>query len=380
MSLLLDARKKAQQALSSQSGTGSLSAQNPDPGQHIDSSTKTASSSSSQSFNTTERARSAGQNLFNAKSRGSSFGFATVNRKLLIALGGTFVLLIAGAIYVWYTVSQDNTRQFRPVNKPAQISSQPIATPKEQPQIQPQVAAATQKDIPAPERTKSPVTSIGSNTRTKPAHIAKASPKAPRTRSSDTVMIERIHEEPLDPILNDAYAFYRSGKLEQSQQQYLKALNLDRNNIDALLGLAAIAQRRGEDNIAAHYYGKVMSLDPRNAVANAGLSVITNGDNRESRLKSLLNEQPDSSSLHFALGNYYAEQSRWADAQQSYFNAFKLLPNNAELAFNLAVSLDHLDQRKTAAQYYETALKLDPDNHANFDHAKISLRIEELNK
>jgi len=328
----------------------------------------------------TERARSAGQNLFNAKSRGSTFGIDRVNRKLLITLGGTIVLLIVGAIYVWYMVSMDNTRQFKAIRKPAQISSQPAAAPREQPQMQQQIAEKSQKDIPAPERTQSPSAAPGSKTQTKPAHIAKASPKAPRTRSRDSVLIERTHEEPLDPILNDAYAFYRSGKLEQSQKQYLKVLNLDHNNIDALLGLAAIAQRRGEDNIAAHYYGRVMSLDPRNAVANAGLSVLINGNNRESRLKSLLNEQPDSSSLHFALGNYYAEQSRWADAQQSYFNAFKLLPKNAELAFNLAVSLDHLGQRKTAAQYYETALKLDTDNHANFDHAKISLRIEELTK
>jgi Flp pilus assembly protein TadD len=82
--------------------------------------------------------------------------------------------------------------------------------------------------------------------------------------------------------------------------------------------------------------------------------------------------------LHFALGNYYAEQARWGEAQQAYFNAYRLEPDNAELAFNLAVSLDRLGQKKSAAQYYQRALQLDPEHNAGFDHAKISQRIEEL--
>jgi Flp pilus assembly protein TadD len=82
--------------------------------------------------------------------------------------------------------------------------------------------------------------------------------------------------------------------------------------------------------------------------------------------------------LHFALGNYYAQQARWGEAQQAYFNAYKLEPDNTELAFNLAVSLDRLGQRKLAAQYYQRALQLDPEHHADFDNAKISKRIDEL--
>jgi uncharacterized protein HemY len=108
------------------------------------------------------------------------------------------------------------------------------------------------------------------------------------------------------------------------------------------------------------------------------MSALTTGSNRESRLKTLLNEQQDSSTLYFALGNYYAEQARWGEAQQAYFNAYKLESGNAELAFNLAVSLDRLGQKKPAAQYYQRALQLDPDNHANFDHAKIVQRVEDL--
>ena len=199
-----------------------------------------------------------------------------------------------------------------------------------------------------------------------------------KARQSKPVIIEQRQEEPIYPILNNAYLAYRSGNLDQAQQLYLRALNLDANNSDALLGLAAIAQRRGEDKMAAHYYAQVLALDPRNAVANAGMSALTTDDNRESRLKTLLNEQQDSPTLHFALGNYYAEQSRWGEAQQAYFNAYKLDPGNAELAFNLAVSLDRLGHKKPAAQYYQRALQLDPDHHASFDYAIITQRIKDI--
>jgi Tfp pilus assembly protein PilF len=48
------------------------------------------------------------------------------------------------------------------------------------------------------------------------------------------------------------------------------------------------------------------------------------------------------------------------------------------LAFNLAVSLDRLGQKKSAAQYYQRALQLDPQLSAGFDHKQISQHIEDL--
>lgn len=345
MSLLLDARKKSQQI---QGGSG------------LELSLEEFSSSSSPLPDThlTDQARSAGQNLFDAKTHTPSHARASINRNLLIALGGTLLLLTAGAGYVWYAISPGNTQSFRPIaaqTKPSVQPAQAIVTPQ---QTQQEVAEA------APQ----------------PKITARTSPRKPaaRPRKEAPMLVEQHQSEPIDPLLNDAYHAYLGGQFDQAQHLYLRALKLDARNTDALLGLAAIAQRRGADSMAAHYYAQVLELDPRDAVANAGMSALTTGNNSESRLKTLLNEQQDSSALHFALGNRYAEQNRWAEAQQSYFNAYKLATDNAELAFNLAVSLDRLGQTKLAAQYYQRAVELDPKNSAGFDHAQISQRIEEL--
>jgi len=361
MSLLLDARKKSQQAHSAQAGDGSHS------GLELSLEALPSSASSPAVASSTDHARSAGQNLFSAKSHTSPLARASINRNLLIALGGTVLLLTAGAGYVWYIISPgNNTQPPHPISTPAAASLLAATTPPQNnlvPEVvSAQVAALKPAGIPKLTHATKP-----------PAKTA-----SPRAHKNNAMHVEQHQDEPIDPLLNNAYLAYRSGKFEQAQQLYREALNLDSSNTDALLGLAVIAQRRGADSLAAHYYAQVMALDPRNAVANAGMSALTTDDNRESRLKTLLNEQQNSSSLHFALGNLYAGQARWGEAQQSYFNAYRLEPDNAELAFNLAVSLDRLGQNKSAAQYYQRALQLDPGNHAGFDHAKISLRIEEL--
>jgi tetratricopeptide (TPR) repeat protein len=193
------------------------------------------------------------------------------------------------------------------------------------------------------------------------------------------VRIAPQHTEAIDPLLRDAYAAYRNGNLDEARQSYLSMLAKDSRSADALLGLAAIAQQRGENLMAAQYFARVLTLDPRNAVANAGMSALnTEDEGNESRLKMLLREQDDSAALHFALGNLYAGQSRWGEAQQAYFNAWTLDADNAEFAYNLAVSLDHLGQAELATRYYRRAQQLDATHSAGFDHTQVARRIEAL--
>jgi tetratricopeptide (TPR) repeat protein len=368
MSLLLDARKKSQQA---QAGKGNSSGPELSLEPHPETTaahTATHEATPGIAAATDDQARLAGQNLFNAKSGATLSARPGFNRNLLIVLVGAVILLAAGAGYVWYAISPGKIQQPRPINMVAKPVQKPAPAPlPPQNNLVPGVVSA-EAAAPKPARIPKP--------RHATRHLARAA--SPSTNKIDSVHIERRMEEPIDPLLNNAYLAYRGGNFEQSQQLYLKALSLDSNNTDALLGLGVLAQRRGEDSVAAHYYARVLALDPRNAVANSGMSALSDDSNRESRLKMLLNEQPNSSSLHFALGNYYAEQARWSEAQQSYFDAYKLAPDHAELAFNLAVSLDRLGQNKAAAQFYRRALQLDPGHHADFDHAKISQRIEEL--
>lgn len=370
MSLLLDARKKSLQAQASQEGSHAalpeLSLEEHPQGNSAQPGTNERASRPE------EAARSAGKNLFGAKSARPPSGRAMPDRRLLLALGGTVLLLVIGAGYLWYIGSASDTTPLRPI-------SAPPAAPVPQIQAGSDSAAAQPALVPG---IAEPGADASPQQAAQPAAPAEYAPVAvPQPRASSPIRIERQNTGRLDPLLEDAYAAYRNGRLDEAQQLYLSLFRKDARNPDALLGLAAIAQQRGDNLSAAQYYGRVLDLDPRNPVANAGMSALSVDDGyNESRLKNLLREQGNSATLHFALGNLYAGQSRWGEAQQAYFNAYTLEPGNAEFAFNLAVSLEHLGQNRLAAQHYQRALQLDPSHSAGFDHAQISQRIPELSR
>jgi tetratricopeptide (TPR) repeat protein len=123
-------------------------------------------------------------------------------------------------------------------------------------------------------------------------------------------------------------------------------------------------------------------LEPKNPVAQAALVSLTAQADPlagESRFKSMLAQQPEAAYLHAALGNIYADQNQWIPAQQSYFQAFRYDPTNAQYAFNLAVSLDQLGKSALALEHYQRALELlSRRDAASLDRAGIETRIAQL--
>jgi tetratricopeptide (TPR) repeat protein len=148
-----------------------------------------------------------------------------------------------------------------------------------------------------------------------------------------------------------------------------------------MLGLAFIATQENRNDDAMREYLRILRLDPRNTVAQAamiGLVGRADPTGAETRVKQLIAREP-SSFLHFILGNVYADQSAWPQAQQSYFQAQALEPDNADYAYNLAVSLDHLRQSKLALNYYRRAETLaSARGRANFNVSQARERIRSL--
>jgi len=187
----------------------------------------------------------------------------------------------------------------------------------------------------------------------------------------------------VDPQVEQGYKAFQRNDLAAARESYQKALAREPNNRDALLGLAAIDVRNGQLESAEARYLKLLEGDPRDSQAVAGLLSLRGRLDpvaSESRLKTLIAGQPQAAQLHFSLGNQYAHQSRWTEAQAAYFRAYSIDPENADYAFNLAVSLDQLRQRKPALEYYQRALALVDKRAASFDPAQARTRAQELSK
>ncbi len=184
----------------------------------------------------------------------------------------------------------------------------------------------------------------------------------------------------VNPTLVGAYQAFVAGDAAGARGQYQRVLQQEPDNRDALLGMAAIAANRGQSAEAGSFYARLLELDPSDAQAAAGMAALQSGDpgQAESRLKSVLATSPESGAALFALGNLYAQQARWPEAQLAYFRAVGSEPANAGYAFNLAVSLDKLNQKKLALDYYRRALQLAQKGGATVDQAATTARIRQL--
>ncbi len=180
----------------------------------------------------------------------------------------------------------------------------------------------------------------------------------------------------VNPVLMSAYEAYNAGDDAKAQKLYKQVLQRDVRNVDALLGLGAIASRQGRVADANGWFAKVLELDPRNSMAQAALLDTQpqgNEANSESRIKNMLAKNPNDANLHVALGNLYAEQSQWPAAQQAYFDAYSL-NGSADNTFNLAVSLDQMGKPKLALPYYQRALA-QASSASSIDKAALEARI-----
>lgn len=161
----------------------------------------------------------------------------------------------------------------------------------------------------------------------------------------------------ISPVLINAYNAYLAGNNQEAQSLYKRVLQRDTRNVDALLGMGAIAEREGRIDDAMGWYQKVLEIDPKNTIAQSAYvaNVVQDDEAGLSKLKNMLADKPNDANAHANLGNYFAEQSQWAEAQQAYFEAYRLNAT-AENAFNLAVSLDHMGKPALALPYYQQAL------------------------
>ena len=325
--------------------------------------------------------RGAAENLFAAKEKPAG------RRNQLLIIGGVAILLLlaGGGYYVWKETSQPSLATI----PPGAVAVAPVMPPPAPPSLAPAPPAPRNEPImvieprggtAAPSAGQSPATA-GSAREAAVAPPEEAAAEPPRPAPPPIRISRGQTEATLDPSISAGFESLRQGNLAAAEANYRAALSADPASRDALLGLAAVAIKAGKLQEAERYYRAALALNPRDPLAVAGLLGVlgpTGSSAVESRLKTLLADQPDAAFLHYALGNHYAAQARWGDAQQAYFNALRSQPDNPDFAFNLAVALDQLAQSRLAAEYYRKALALAERSPAAFDREAAANRLREL--
>lgn len=184
-------------------------------------------------------------------------------------------------------------------------------------------------------------------------------------------------------LINSAYAAFVAGNYSDARQAYLGVLKDMPDHHDALLGMAAIAQRTGEPDQAGRFWMQVLADHPDDPVATAALITLMADQDYTGATRSigkLLQDYPHAAFLYFSLGNLHASASRWPEAQQAFAEAARLEGDNPDYAYNLAVSLEHVGDHSSARSYYKTALELAHDKPVNFDSSMVMTRITGLSE
>ena len=418
MSLLLDALKRAEQEKLAREGEPDKAARAPDRSGFETESPRLAPISApvlelqpvdnrqadgAQAPAASAEARAV-QNAFAAKGAAAPAGRQRM--ALWAGLGAIVIVVAAAGGYIWYTIQQLTpppfTARTRPRPPAAPTPPAASAEPSSAAKMEQLVALANAKPLPPGtqiQSTPSPNPPVLPGPAASAPAVATVTPapapstpaqktlegllrNAERAPAGDSFSLQRTEEKPR--MLAQVAAGYDAltlGDFERARREYGEAARADPDNIDAQLGLATVEARAGRRALAASLYRHVLEIDPREPTALAGLAALSAGggapEGLETQLKSDL-ARGESAGLHFSLGNLYSGQGRWSEAQAAYFDAHRLDPANADILFNLAVSLDHLGQARLALGYYEQALDMSARRAAQFDASAVSRRVAEL--
>jgi len=128
-----------------------------------------------------------------------------------------------------------------------------------------------------------------------------------------------------------AYVSMMAGKLPQAERYYLKLNALQPTNIPVLFNLANINLRRGNDEQAKTYYKEILQLDSTNFKVYKQLAALINSPTNKEKLDYLS-------------------------------KANVLNPVEADVAYDLAIGLNTLEEFEKAYAVLDPAIKADSNN------------------
>ena len=175
-----------------------------------------------------------------------------------------------------------------------------------------------------------------------------------------------------------ALALHQRGKLSQAEEIYCAVLERDRDNLDALQLLGAIAALRRQHVVALEYLDRALALKPDFAEAHnnrgTALHELKRLDEALAAYDRAIALKPDYAEAHNNRGLALKELKRPNEALAAYDRALALNPCFAEAHNNRGIALKELKRLDEAMASYDRALALRPDYVLAHNNRGIALQ------
>jgi tetratricopeptide (TPR) repeat protein len=179
-------------------------------------------------------------------------------------------------------------------------------------------------------------------------------------------------------LLGDAY--FKKGNTDKAEENYLLALAAQKNNAEAILGLAKVSQSRGDTKAALAYLSQAKELagNSPDLLYKVGVAALAIGAFAEARsiLEEAVKLKPDDPSYLTALGAAWLKKPDLFAGEQFFRRALKLQPDNAQAQMYLGYVLYKQKKFGEAKGYLEKTIQADSSRPEPFYYLGLILQEE----
>ena len=162
-------------------------------------------------------------------------------------------------------------------------------------------------------------------------------------------------------LLGDAYL--KKGNAGKAEENYFLAREAQKNNVDAVLGLAKVSQSRSDTKTALAYFAQAREVAGASPdwLYQIGVAELSFGlfANALSDLDQAVKLKPDDPAFLIALGAAWLKKPDLFAGEQAFRRALRLQPDNAQAQMYLGYVLYKQKKFGEAKPYLEKTIKAD---------------------
>lgn len=191
----------------------------------------------------------------------------------------------------------------------------------------------------------------------------------------------QVRKEDSDTLIVKAQIAFEEKRYDSATALYNEALQIAPQNREVNLGVAATAFATGNTALAIDRYRHLLTLNPDDQqVFRLMLGMSKEDEMVEAELRGHVLQRADEQSTLFSImGQYFGVINEWSIAEDYFTDAYNSLEAGqpqADILFNLGVSLEHLGRSQKAQEHYLRALN--SDGPANFNRSLLQERVQLL--